>query len=91
MEEHDSIIGKVISHYHVLSRIAVGGMGEVYLAHDNSLERSVALKILPARLASDEEHLLRFMREPDCVCPQSSKHHHDLRDRTRRAHALHRN
>ena len=55
--------GTVISHYRVLSRIGAGGMGEVYLARDTKLDRTVALKILPADVLSIDDRMGRFMRE----------------------------
>jgi serine/threonine protein kinase/tetratricopeptide (TPR) repeat protein len=53
----------VISHYRILSRIGVGGMGEVYLAEDSRLRRKVALKILSAELTKNEDRLRRFEQE----------------------------
>jgi eukaryotic-like serine/threonine-protein kinase len=49
--------------YEVTSQIGVGGMGEVYLAHDSKLGRDVAVKILPDLFARDPERLSRFERE----------------------------
>jgi serine/threonine protein kinase/tetratricopeptide (TPR) repeat protein len=56
-------VEKHIGPYRVLTLLGVGGMGEVYLAHDPRLERNVALKILSAELASDAERIRRFVRE----------------------------
>jgi serine/threonine protein kinase len=57
------MIGRSISHYVIQQKIGHGGMGEVYLARDTELDRTVALKILPAQTASDENRLRRFIQE----------------------------
>jgi eukaryotic-like serine/threonine-protein kinase len=49
--------------YHITDRIAVGGMGEVYLAHDAVLAREVAIKVLHRSLAGDQGFVDRFRRE----------------------------
>lgn len=45
--------GRELAHYKVLSLLAAGGMGEVYLAQDQRLGRQIALKILPAQFIAD--------------------------------------
>ena len=52
-----------ISHYTILAKLGAGGMGEVYKAHDNTLDRSVALKILPLELVEDADRMRRFIQE----------------------------
>ena len=54
---------RTISRYRVGRLIGAGGMGEVYLAEDATLNRKVALKLLPARFTRDEERVRRFQRE----------------------------
>ena len=53
-------------HYRIVSKIAEGGMGEVYLAEDTRLDRKVALKILPADVATDSALAARNTRWPAC-------------------------
>src|SRR5688572_5767636 len=57
-----------LGRYEIRAQIGAGGMGEVYLARDTSeLGRDVALKILPAEVAKDEDRLQRFTQEARTV------------------------
>ena len=55
--------GTKLGRYEIRSQLGAGGMGEVYLAQDTKLDRKVALKILPPKLAEDEDKMSRFVRE----------------------------
>ncbi|HEY8226438.1 MAG TPA: serine/threonine-protein kinase, partial [Pyrinomonadaceae bacterium] len=55
--------GTRIGRYEIRSKIGEGGMGEVYLASDTELDRTVAIKILPQDVASDTQRLQRFILE----------------------------
>src|SRR5687767_8687938 len=58
------LVGETLSHrYRLLSRIAGGGMGEVYCGHDLLLDRRVAVKVLNPSLAQDRELVARFRME----------------------------
>jgi dienelactone hydrolase/predicted Ser/Thr protein kinase len=57
------VVGTIISHYEVLEKIGQGGMGEVFLAQDTSLDRKVALKFLSEELKRDPAARKRLLRE----------------------------
>jgi len=57
------MIGSSFGQYRILEKLGAGGMGEVFLADDTSLQRKVALKFLPTTLAGDPEFQDRFLVE----------------------------
>jgi beta-lactam-binding protein with PASTA domain len=60
----DPLVGRVLDgRYHVVSRLARGGMATVYEAVDARLDRTIALKVMHANLADDDEFVSRFIRE----------------------------
>ena len=59
--------GDTLGHYALIAPLGAGGMGEVYRARDSRLEREVAIKVLPARLAHDRDARIRFEREAKAV------------------------
>jgi Tol biopolymer transport system component/tRNA A-37 threonylcarbamoyl transferase component Bud32 len=60
--------------YEVMALIGTGGMGEVYRAHDKSLGRDVALKVLPTAFALDPERVARFRREAQVLAALNHPH-----------------
>jgi two-component system LytT family response regulator len=55
--------GARLAHYHIVSLLGAGGMGEVFLAEDTRLRRKVALKVLLPEVAEDSDRLARFLNE----------------------------
>ncbi len=63
--------GSQLGPYKILSPLGAGGMGEVYRARDARLERDVAIKVLPERLAEDPDALARFQKETKALAALS--------------------
>jgi serine/threonine-protein kinase len=57
------VVGQTLGHYRIVEKIGEGGMGVVYRTHDESLDRDVALKVLPASSFSDPAARARLLRE----------------------------
>jgi len=57
------MIGQIVGHYRIIERIGAGGMGVVYRAHDEQLERDVAIKVLPDRNVSNDSARRHFRKE----------------------------
>src|SRR5712691_867667 len=66
--------GAKLGRYEIRSKIGAGGMGEVYLALDTELDRTVAIKILPEALASDQQRLQRFVQEAKAASALNHPH-----------------
>jgi serine/threonine protein kinase len=63
--------GSSLGPYRIVGILGVGGMGEVYRAHDPRLQRDVAVKVLPATMGGDSERLERFEREARTIASLS--------------------
>ena len=57
------MVGTTLRHYNILEKIGQGGMGTVYRAQDTTLDREVAIKVLPEQFTQDPQRLARFERE----------------------------
>jgi len=57
------LVGRKLGHYLIKEQIGAGGMGVVFLAHDERLERDVAIKVLPAGTFADPSVRKRFRKE----------------------------
>jgi hypothetical protein len=72
--------GARLGPYQVLALIGAGGMGEVYKARDTRLDRTVAIKVLPANVATDSERRARFEREARAISALNHSHICTLHD-----------
>jgi len=68
------MLGQQLGHYRILEKIGAGGMGEVYRAHDEQLDRDVALKVLPAHTLTDEIARARLLREARAAAALNHPH-----------------
>jgi serine/threonine-protein kinase len=61
------LVGCRLSRYRIVEQIGAGGMGVVYRAHDEHLDRYVAIKVLPEEVSRDADRVARFQREAKAV------------------------
>jgi serine/threonine protein kinase len=66
--------GTRLGSYEIISPLGAGGMGEVYRAHDTTLNRDVALKVLPPAFSQDGDRLARFKREAHVLAALNHPH-----------------
>ncbi len=66
--------GTRVGPYEIVSALGAGGMGEVYLARDQRLDRDVAIKILPSAFAADSDRVARFQREAKILASLNHPH-----------------
>ncbi len=66
--------GTSVGSYEIIGTLGIGGMGEVYRARDRRLNRDVAIKVLPALFASDQDRLARFEREAQTLAALNHPH-----------------
>jgi eukaryotic-like serine/threonine-protein kinase len=74
MADSPSLLGQTFSHYRILEKLGAGGMGEVYRAHDEHLQRDVALKLLPVELVTNLKARARLRREAQTAAALNHPH-----------------
>ena len=67
-------VGTRVGHYEIAEAIGAGGMGVVFRARDHALGRDVAVKVLPAAVAEDDERRQRFAREARLLAALNHPH-----------------
>ncbi len=73
-------LGTAVGPYQIQSPLGVGGMGEVCKATDTRLDRTVAIKVLPAHVAADPDLRQRFEREAKTISSLNHPHICTLHD-----------
>ncbi|HUP47970.1 MAG TPA: protein kinase [Thermoanaerobaculia bacterium] len=66
--------GRRLAHYQIIDRLGAGGMGEVYRAHDEQLDRDVAIKVLPVERLDDQAARVRLLREARAAAALNHPH-----------------
>jgi serine/threonine protein kinase/Tfp pilus assembly protein PilF len=69
--DHDFFVGSKLGHYRIVEKIGAGGMGEVYRATDEHLDRNVAIKVLPPKTFSDDSARKHFRKEALALSKQN--------------------
>jgi serine/threonine-protein kinase len=70
----NSLLGARLGPYEIVALLGAGGMGEVYKARDTRLDRTVAIKVLPAPVADDSDRLRRFEHEARAIASLNHPH-----------------
>jgi serine/threonine protein kinase len=68
------LIGTMLGPYEIQAKLGEGGMGEVYRARDTRLDRTVAIKVLPAEISGDPDRRARFQREAKTIAGLTHPH-----------------
>jgi serine/threonine-protein kinase len=68
------MIGQTLSHYRIVDKVGAGGMGDVYRARDEHLNRDVAIKVLPAGTLAEEHTRKRFRKEAEALSKLNHPH-----------------
>ena len=72
--DRSQMVGRQLGPYTIVAPLGAGGMGEVYRAHDSTLGRDVAIKILPSHFTADPERRSRFAREARLLATLNHPH-----------------